>query len=131
MVDNKVLALDIASKVEFTPMDDRILVKPMKPTMITKLLPTAPKDLPKSADEAEGMEPTEPTKQKVEANIYKGIVLKLGTEYAINNPQGIEAGDIVFFHRQSGMPFELLKDSRLLRRYEVLGIHKYELDLVL
>jgi hypothetical protein len=121
MADNKKLALSLMSKVDFVPTDDRILVKPLKPTMITKLLPTAPKALPTSADEAETMEPTEPTKQKVEANVLKGVILTLGAAYEESNPEGFEVGDVVYFHRMSGMPFELLKDSRLLRRYEVLG----------
>jgi co-chaperonin GroES (HSP10) len=121
MADNKVLAESIAAKIDFQPSDDRILVKPLKPVMITKLLPTPPKVEPKSVEEAENAEPTEPTKQKVEANVAKGIVLVLGSAYTDNNPEGIAVGDVVYFHRMSGMPFELLKDSRLLRRYEVLG----------
>lgn len=126
MVDNKKLALDIASKIDFQPTDDRILVKPMKPVMITKLLPTAPKVEPKSIDEAEQAEPTEPSKQRVEANIQRGVVIKLGTEYLKNNPEGLDVGDVVYFHRMAGMPFELLKDSKLLRRYELLAVSKYE-----
>lgn len=121
MIDNKTLALSIMRKLDYVPTDDRILVKPLKPVMITKLLPTAPKQLPKDADEAEQMEPTEPTKQRVEANIYKGIILSLGSAYEEANIEGFEIGDTIYFHKQSGMPFELLKDSRLLRRYEVLG----------
>ena len=129
MIDNKILATELAAKIDFEPTDDRILVKPLKPTMITKLLPTAPKVMPNSAEEAEKMEPTEPTKQRVEANIYKGIILKLGTEYDKNNPEGFEVGDTIFFHKQAGVPFELLKDSRLLKRYEVWGVSKYEANL--
>ena len=130
-MDNKKLAMDIASKIDFQPMDDRILIKPLKPIMITKLLPTPPKEGAKSMDELETMEPTEPTKQRVEANIQKGIILKLGTEYNVVNTQGFEVGDIVYFWKSSGMPFDLLKDSRLLKRYEVLGIEKYEANLEL
>lgn len=125
MVDNKILAESIAAKLEFTPTDDRLLVKPMKPVMITKLLPTAPKVEPKSIDEAEQAEPTEPTKQRVEANIQRGIVIKLGTEYIKNNPEGLAIGDVVYYHRMAGMPFELLKDSKMLRRYELLAVSKY------
>lgn len=119
--DNKTLALSIMNKLDFVPTDDRILVKPLKPVMITKLLPTAPKVMPNSTEEAENMEPTEPTKQRVEANIYKGIILSLGYAYEENNPEGFEVGDTIYFHKASGMPFELLKDSRMLRRYEIVG----------
>lgn len=124
MSDNMTLALSIAEKLAYTPTDDRLLIKPLKPVMITKLLPVAPKNQPGSLDEAEAQEPTEPQKQRVEANILKGIILKLGTEYEKNNPEGYEVGDVVYFHRLGGMPFELLKNSRLLRRYEVVAIEK-------
>lgn len=130
MADNKKLAQDIASKVTFEPMDDRILVKPLKPVMLTKLLPTPPKVQSQSLDEVENSEPTEPTKQKIEANIQKGIILKLGTEYKTVNTQGFEVGDTIYFWKSSGIPFDLLKDSRLLKRYEVLAIEKNNLDKV-
>jgi hypothetical protein len=124
MMDNKKLALDISSKILFTPTDDRILVKPLKPTMITKLLPTPPAIEPQSVEEAENAEPTQPTKQKVEANIMKGVIIKLGAEYDKVNTDNYEVGDIVFYHRSAGVAFELLKDARMLRRYELMGLEK-------
>ena len=121
MIDNKKLALSLANKIDFVPTDDRILVKPLKPTMITKLLPTPPKELPRSVEEAENIEPTEPSKQRVEANIMKGIILNLGMAYEESNPEGYQVGDVIYYHKMSGMPFDLLKDSRLLKRYEIIG----------
>lgn len=128
MSDNKTLAQSIAAKIDFEPSDDRILVKPMKPVMITKLLPTPPTQPARNIEEAEQQEPTEPTKQRVEANIQKGVVIKLGPDYS--NPEvperlkGLALGDIVYYPRGAGINFELLKDSRMLRRYEVLAIQK-------
>jgi hypothetical protein len=121
MVDQHKLAEDIAKRLDFIPADDRLLVKPLKPTIISIMVPVPPKQDSKSIDEAEQSEPTTPQKQRVEANIRKGVVIVLGTDYAKNNPEGIVPGDIVFYHRQSGVAYDLLKDSRLLRRYEVLG----------
>jgi len=123
MQDNKQLAKDLSIKIEYTPMDDRILVKPMKPVMVTKEFPVLDKE-PSNLDEAEQTEPKF-EKRKVEANIQKGIVIKLGTEYADEDVpkrlRNLEVGDTVFYPRTAGMPFELLKDAKLLRRYELVG----------
>jgi co-chaperonin GroES (HSP10) len=124
MVDNKTLALELSAKILFQPTDDKLLVKPLKPTMITKLVPVAPNQTFNGVDEAEASEPTAPSKQKVEANIAKGIILKLGTDIIKNNPEGYEVGDVVYYPKMAGMNFELLKDSRLLRRYEIVAIQK-------
>ena len=128
MTDQKQLAMDLSAKITYEPMDDRILVKPMKPVMITKLVPTPPKDGTIEAttlDEVEKQEPTDPTKMRVEANIQRGVVIKLGPDYT--DPEtparlrNLEIGDIVIYPRNAGVQFELLKDSRLLRRYELIG----------
>jgi hypothetical protein len=121
MLDTKKLAADLSSKINYQPTYDWLLVKPLKPVMVTKLVPVAPKQTMGSIDEAENSQPTEPTKQKVEANIAKGVIIKLGTEYEKTNPEGLEVGDVVLFPNRAGVAFELLKDSRLLRRYEIIG----------
>ena len=117
----RTLALDLASKIKYQPTYDWLLVKPLKPVMITKLVPQPPARPATTADEAERSEPTEPIKQKVEANVSKGIIIKLGTEYATTNPEGLQVGDVVLYPSRAGVAFELLKDSRLLRRYEIVG----------
>jgi len=130
MVDNKKLALDISAKINYQPTYDWLLVKPLKPVMITKLLPVPPAKLPESVEEAETTEPTTPQKQRVEANVNKGIIIKLGTEYQKTNPEGLEIGDVVLYPRNAGVSFELIKDSRMLRRYEVIGVEKVPMTLV-
>jgi co-chaperonin GroES (HSP10) len=124
MIDNKKLAADLSARITYQPTYDWLLVKPLKPVMISKLVPTPPSQAASNLDDVEKQEPTEPTKQKVEANVRKGIVIKLGTEYSKVNPEGIEVGDIVLYPSYAGVPFELLKDSRMLRRYEIIGTEK-------
>jgi co-chaperonin GroES (HSP10) len=121
MIDQKKLAVDLSNKIAYQPLLDLLLVKPLKPVMITKLVPVPPVNAARNLADAETQEPTEPQKQKVEANIRKGIVLKLGTDYATNNPAGLEVGDVVLYPTYAGLAFELLKDARLLRRYDVVG----------
>lgn len=130
MIDNKKIAGDIAAKLTFVPADDRILIKPLKPITVVKELPVAPQSMPKSLDDAEAPENEvkKYEKRKTEANVQKGIVIKLGPDYS--NPEvperlkGIEIGDVVYYSRNGGQPFEAFKDSRMLRRYEVLAIEK-------
>ena len=121
MIDNKKLAEELSSKIAYQPTHDWLLVKPLKPVMIKKLVPVAPVQTLNSIEEAENAEPTVPQKQSVEANVRKGIIIKLGTEYHNINPEGLAVGDTVLFPKAAGVPFELLKDSRLLRRYEIIG----------
>ena len=134
MTDNKQLAIDISLKIDYTPTDDRILVKPLKPIMVSKLVPVPPMQAATNIDEAEKQEPTEPKKMKVEANVQKGIVIKLGSDFTDmelpKKMRNIEVGDIVYFPRNGGIPFEALKDSRMLRRYELLAVEKYNGETV-
>jgi co-chaperonin GroES (HSP10) len=126
MVNNKELAQSISEKITYVPTDDRILVKPLKPVMVSKMLPVAPV-------KAEGIEEAEKNevkleKRKVEANLRRGIVIKLGTDYSdLTIPErlrNIEVGDVVIYPWSAGQSFELFKDSRVLRRYEVVAIEK-------
>lgn len=123
MVDNKTLAQEISKKIPYELTDDRILVKPLKPVMVTKLLPVAPaSQAGKTVAEIESAEPAEPQKQKVEANMRRGIIVKLGREYTEKNPEGYEVGDVVIYPTYAGVNFELFKDTRTLRRYEVIAV---------
>jgi hypothetical protein len=118
-MNTKEMAQDLSKKVPYEPADDRILVKPLKPVMLTKEFPIQPKEEPK---DLEGIpEATQYEKRKVEANTSKGVIIKLGVDYVnmLNCPY--EVGDIVCYPRNAGIPFELFKDSRMLRKYEILG----------
>lgn len=119
MSDTKTLAADIAAKITYTPTDDRLLVKPLKPVMVTKELPVVPKQQGAMQDIEETEVKLE--KRKVEANMRKGIVIKLGPDYAKSIEPTFGVGDIVIYPALAGVNFELLKDSRLLRRYEVVA----------
>ena len=126
MKDNKTLAESIAAKLAFTPSDDRLLIKPLKTIMVTKELPVEPNSLPKNVEEAEAQE-VKFEKKQVPANVQKGIVIKLGSDYNEGSDirhLGLELGDVVYYPRGGGQAFEAFKDSRLLRRYEVLAVEK-------
>ena len=122
-MDNKKLAESISLKIPYQPMDDRILVKPLKTIMVTKELPVETGEQIASVEDAEKTE-RKLEKRKVPSNIQKGIIIKLGREYDDKNPEGLELGDVVLFPHYAGQPFELFKDSKIFRRYELVGYEK-------
>jgi len=123
MIETKKLAAELSAKITYTPADDRLLVKPMKPVMITKVVPVPPKSQPDTLDDVENSPEVSMEKKKVPANMTKGIVLKLGAEYS-KIPGDYEVGDIVIFPTFAGVNFELLKDTKLLRKYEIVAFEK-------
>jgi len=137
MIETKKIAAELSARITYTPADDRMLVKPLKPIMITKSLPVdANRPLPTNEEEMEATEKTEVKfeKKKVPANMLKGVVIKLGTEYAKIRRQAeiegntdfsdYEVGDVVIFPAYAGISFELFKDTILLRKYEIAAFEK-------
>lgn len=126
MIETKKLAAELSSKITYELADDRILVKPLKPVMITKELPEAPKELPSNTDELDSIEktPVKLVKTKVPANMTKGVILKLGREYETNNLNRLEIGDVVIYPTYAGVNFELFKDTRVIRRYDLIAFEK-------
>lgn len=112
--------------IPFIPVDERVLIKPMKPIMITKThdvideaktkQPKGPKDI--------GKLKTKTVTEEVEANLRVGVVLAIGEgDYKRTPDKTIpyEIGDKVVYVHKAAMPFELFKDTVLVRKYEILG----------
>jgi co-chaperonin GroES (HSP10) len=119
MIDTKKILASIASKIPFEPIDDRVLIKPLKQRTVKKVV-TVPVNKPSDLKEAE--DTVQETKQEtveVPANCQLGVVLKTGIPGA--SPLPFEPGDIIVYPTNAGMKFELFKDSVLLKRYEILG----------
>ena len=134
MVEQEYSDKDIIDNMDipFQPMDDRILIKPLEPVMITKEIteidyeatPAARKEADeKGEDIPEAVTKTE-TKE-VESNLRIGVVLAM-TEakwtMKVNTaiPQYEVGVKVVYVHKLA-MPFELFKDSVLLKKYDILG----------
>jgi len=125
MNDNQKILDSIKAKIQFEPIDDRVLVKPLKQKMIKKTFKVP-------AEKPEDLNAAEQTEQKmvdevreVPINCSLGVILKIGRS---TNSDGsfvklpFKEGDTVVFQTNAGMPFELFKNSRLLKRYEILGL---------
>jgi co-chaperonin GroES (HSP10) len=119
MLDTKKILASIAGKIQFEPIDDRVLIKPLKQRTIKKVV-TVP--VSKPADLTSAEETVQETKQEtveVLTNCQLGVVLKLGIPGS--QPLPFEPGDIIVYPTSAGFKFELFKDSILLKRYEILG----------
>ena len=126
IIDQTELATDISNKIKYT-FFDFYLVKPLEAIKVkkefSKPVSTGTPAKDKNDIEAQDFDNVETEVIEVDSDFVKGVVLKCptyrGDENILSN---IKVGDIVIFRDMAGLKFDLLKDSRLLRVYDVLGI---------
>ena len=132
MIDQSQLAESVADKIKYS-FFDHFLVKPLDPVKVTKEFskPVASGKLSKDANgiEAQDFDKVETEVKEVDSDYLKGVVIKLPMYYDSENAQegpykNIKPGDIVVFRATAGLNFDLVKDSRLIRLYDILGIEK-------
>jgi len=119
-MNTKKILDSIKDKILFEPIDDRVLIKPLAKKYIKKSF-KVPAQQPSNMETAEAkeIEQKEATRE-VPTNCQLGVVLKIGL--GPNSIVPFEPGDIIVYPTSAGMAFELFKDSRLLKRYEILGL---------
>ena len=131
IIDQSVLAEDVASKIKYQFLD-YFLIKPLDPIKVKKEF-SKPVDTKLSKDEdgieAQDFDKVETEVKEVDSDYRKGIVLKCPLYYEtsdndVKKYQYIKIGDTVIFRDTAGLRFDLLKDSRLIRQYDILGIEK-------
>ena len=131
IIDQSVLAEDVASKIKYQFLD-YFLVKPLDPIKVKKEF-SKPVDAKLSKDEdgieAQDFDKVETEVKEVDSDYRKGIVLKCPLYYENSDDdakkyQYIKIGDTIIFREAAGLRFDLLKDSRLIRQYDILGIEK-------
>ena len=66
--------------------------------------------------------------KEVDSDYRRGIVLKRPIYYESEDSKNtfipINIGDVVIFRDAAGLSFDLLKDSKLLRQYDILGVER-------
>ena len=132
LIDQSVLAEDVASQIKYQFLDF-FLVKPLDPVKVKKEFST-PVDTTVRKDEngieAQDFKEVMTEVKEVDSDYRRGIVLKRPLYYVaednkmLGTSSEITVGDIVIFRDTAGLRFDLLKDSRLLRQYDILGIEK-------
>lgn len=126
-VDQKVLARDISSKIPYE-FFDYILVKPLDSVKVKKTF-TKPKEKGETEDEngitATDYDDVTTEVKEVDSDYRKGVVLKMPTcSQDTKFSETIEIGTVIIFRDRSCVFFDLLKDSRLVRLYDVIAIEK-------
>jgi len=132
IIDQSQLAQDVAEKIRYD-FYDYFLVKPLDPIKVKKEVskPVATGDPKKDKDgiEAQDFDKVETEVVEVNSDYRKGVVIKRPLLYDNEETKDkavvkAEVGDIVLFRDAAGLRFDLVKDSRLLRMYDILGIER-------
>lgn len=125
IIDQSELATDVASKIpyEFT---DCFLVKLLDPIKVKKEFQVpVPKDEKPKKDkngiEAVDFEETRTEIKEVDSDYRKGVVLKVPY---IDTMHQIKVGDVIVFRDATTRFFDLLKDSKLVRSYDIVAVEK-------
>ena len=130
IIDQSLVAESVAEKIPYDFID-YFLVKPLDPIKVTKEfskpVTTGAPTTDENGIEAQDYDKVETEVKEVNSDYRRGIVLKRpvyyeATEY--EGPRYIEIGSTVIFRDAAGMNFDLIKDSKLLRQYDILGIEK-------
>lgn len=132
IIDQSQLAQDVAEKIRYD-FYDYFLVKPLDPIKVKKEVskPVATGEPKKDKDgiEAQDFDKVETEVVEVNSDYRKGVVIKRPLLYDNEETKDkavvkAEVGDIVLFRDAAGLRFDLVKDSRLLRMYDILGIER-------
>lgn len=128
-IDQGLVAQSISDKITYE-FRDFFLVKPLDPVKVKKEFSKPKTDKApvkdKNGIEAVDFEDVETEIKEVNSDFRKGIVLKIPT-YFKNDPEvneSIKIGDVIVFSETAGRPFDLLKDSKLVRYYDVIAIER-------
>lgn len=128
IIDQSPLAESVSEQIKYQFLDF-FLVKPLDPIKVKKEFskPVSTGTPVKDANgvEAQDFDNVETEVKEVNSDYRRGIVLKRPLYYENSKDLGnaeIKIGDIVIFRDAAGLQFDLLKDSKLLRQYDILGI---------
>lgn len=133
-IDQFAVAQTISNGVgyEFT---DFFLVKPLDPIKVKKEFSVPDKtshNVDKNGVEADDFEGVVKEVKEVDSDYLTGVVIKIPMSYQrqLEDPNNksylskISLGDTVVFRATAGMYFDLFKDSKLIRAYDIIAIKK-------
>lgn len=131
LTDQTPLAESVGNSIKFQFLD-YFLVKPLDPIKVTKEfskpVSTGTPTEDKNGVKAEDFDDVETEVKEVDSDYRKGVVVKVPMYYELEEPKDtykpVKVGDVVIFRETAGLRFDLLKDSRLLRQFDILGIEK-------
>lgn len=135
IIDQSAVAESVANKISYDFLE-YFLVKPLDAIKVKKEFskPVA-NDVPKKDEngiEAQDFDKVETEVKEVDSDYRKAVVIKVPLSYQKqlanvderNYVVEIKAGDVIILKDTAGLRFDLLKDSRLVRYYDILGVEK-------
>lgn len=124
MEDQHTLAEGIANSIKFSVLKD-VLIKPLDPIMIEREFEVPAETKTVEEDGVEIQEYAEVKKEirEVESAFAKGIIL-LTPPYVGEQPWPFKAGDTIYYNKRMSVEFDVLKDSRLVKPYDIVAIEK-------
>lgn len=131
LIDQSVLAEDVANKIKYE-FRDFFLVKPLDPVKVKKEFntPVAKTETAVKDDndiEAQDYDEVKTEVKEVDSDYRRGIVLKRPEYYHIDEDsleKEIKVGDVVLFKDTAGTFFDLVKDSKLIRLYDIVAVER-------
>jgi hypothetical protein len=128
IMDQTAVAESISKNIKYN-FFDYFLVKPLDPIKVKKEFnkPVSTGTPVEDANgvKAEDFDSVETEVKEVDSDYRKGVVIKCPTYYDEPNAKiHANVGDVVIFRDTAGLRFDLIKDSRLLRLYDILGVEK-------
>ena len=130
MIDQSVLAEDVASKIPYS-FRDFFLVKPLDPVKVKKEFNTpVAKGEPKTDEngiEAQDFDEVKTEVKEVDSDYRRAIVLKTPVWYPteeMKESEIINIGDVVLFKDTTGSFFDLVKDSKIIRLYDIVAVER-------
>jgi len=129
LIDQSRLAESVSSEIKYE-FREAFLVKPLDPVKVKKeFSKPVSNEAPKKDEngvEAVDYDKVETEVKEVDSDFKRGVVLKIPFSYE-NRQQsypeiGIKVGDVIIY--RTGQWFDLLKDTQLVRIYDIIGTEK-------
>ena len=108
----------VVNDIKYTFEKD-FLVKPLAPIMVEKVFTT---QIPNGKQDEDGnnLYDTKEEKKSVESDFEEGIVIGIPTVYS----GSITLGDTVVYPKKFAKEFDLYKDSKLIKPYDIVSVAK-------
>lgn len=130
MIDQTAVANTVSEGIKYEFLED-FLVKPLDPVMVKKEFSTpVAKSTTKDENgvEAQDYDEVATEVKEVESDYREGVVLKISKRYQswMNREDGdvppIKVGDIIVFRATAIRYFDLVKDSVLVKHYDIIAM---------
>jgi hypothetical protein len=131
IIDQSVLAEDVASKIPYE-FRDFFLIKPLDPVKVKKEFSTpVVKENAATSNkddiEAQDYDEVKTEVKEVDSDYRRGIVLKSPIWYPteeMKESEIINIGDVILFKDTAGSFFDLVKDSKIIRLYDIVAVER-------